>query len=200
MCFTYSRPLSFSLAVVSVLGCAQDHVNPAIARPELAVVRISSTRLGSNPGCGFLISANGLLVTTARLAAGDAAIGVTLADGRNRVATFVEEDREADVAVLKIAGDNYPFLTLRNDDSEPVMHIRIVEPTGISYGLFDRWENSGQAMGFTSRAMPADAGAPLLADDGSAIGVVRKAPTNSTSPQLATPIWHVIRMLPAPAK
>ena len=163
------------------------------------MVRVWSGQSGSDAGSGFLVSANGLLITTCRLSSGSSA-KVALADGRTRVATFVEEDRDADVAVLKIAGENYPFLHLSTGDIEPVMRIRAVGQSGLSYGIFDRWENSGQVINFTARVTPADSGAPLLADDGTVIGVVREPSGASGSPQLATPIWRVIRMLPVEVK
>ena len=188
------------LAALSLFGCAHEHVPQTTLHPELAVVRIASARGGLNPGCGFLISAHGLLVTTRRLVSSGTPVNVTLSDGRTLSATFVEEDQDADVALLRIPGDSFPFLHLGNDDIEPVMHIRVVGPTGLSHGIFDRWENSGQAIGFTARVTAADSGAPLLADDGTVIGVVREPSPDAASAQLATPIWHVTRMVPIEAK
>lgn len=189
---------ALSLALAT-LGCAQDHANSAIADPKLGVVGVSSARPGSDSGSGFLISANGLLITTGHLSGGSS-VNVTLADGRTRVATFLEEDRDADVALLKIPGEGYPFLRLSAGDIEPVMRIRLAGRAGLSYGVFDRWESSGQVIGFTAHVTPADCGAPLLADDGAVIGIVREPSPASTSPQLATPIWRVVRMLPLEVK
>jgi len=186
------------LAALSLVGCAHEHVDPTLAHPELAVVRVDNPQSGSDSG--FLISANGFLVTTSRLIANGAAVSVGLSDGRSLSAAFVEEDREGGVAILKIAGDKYPFLHLRSDDIEPVMHIRVVGRAGISYGIFDHWENSGQTLSITTRAAPDDTGAPVLADDGAVIGVVREQSPAVGSAGLATPIWHVTRMLPAEVK
>lgn len=187
------------LALLPFLGCAQQHPNTAVGHPERAVVRVTSARPGSASGSGFLISPDGLLITTSELSHGSS-VNVTLADGRTRVATFVEEDRDADVAVLKIAGEHYPFLGVSVVEIEPIIHIRAVSQSGLTYGMFDHWENSGQAMGFTARVTPADSGAPLLADDGAVIGVIREPSGASGSAQLATPIWRVIRMLPIEVK
>jgi hypothetical protein len=187
-------------SLFSLYGCAHEHVDPTIAHPELAVVRVSSKEAGPEARCGFLISANGMIVTTSHLMSSGSGVSVTLSDGRTYTATFVEEDHEAGLTILKIAGEAYPFLHLHNDDTEPVLHIRVVGCSGISQGIFDHWENSGQALGLTAHTTPADAGAPVLADDGMVIGVLREPLGKSDPPPLATPIWRVTRMLPAVVK
>ena len=53
------------------------------------------------------------------------------------------------------------------------MRVRVVGAAGISQGIFDHWENSGQVLSLTARVLPADAGA-VLADDGRVIGIVRR--------------------------
>jgi S1-C subfamily serine protease len=188
-----------TLAAVSLLGCAHQHVDPTITHPELAVLRVNGPEAGLG-GYGFLISANGMIVTTSRLISDGSKVVVTLPDGTTFPATFVEEDREAGVAIIKIAGEGYPFLHLRGDDIEPPMHIRVGGGSGVSQGVFDHWESAGQAMALTARITAYDAGAPVLADDGTVIGVVREPSAAADSPPLATPIWHVTRMLPAQVK
>jgi S1-C subfamily serine protease len=187
------------LAPLLLLGCAHQHVDPTVAHPEVAVVRVGSLA-GVTSGSGFLISGDGELVTISRLIAEGEPIIITLSDGRHFPANFVEDDREAGVVILKIAGEGYPFLHLRSDDIEPIMHIRVVGTAGISQGIFDHWENSGQTLSLTARVLPADAGAPVLADDGAVIGIVRQPSGAGGSASLATPIWHVTRMMPAAVK
>jgi S1-C subfamily serine protease len=186
------------LGVLSALGCAHQPIDPTLAHPELAVVRVANS--GSPPvaGCGFIISSDGLVVTTSRIIAGGGPINVRLSDGRTLPAMLMEDDPFGDVAILKIPGSSYPFLHLAGDDVNPIMHIRVVSLAGVSDGVFDRWENSGAAIGFTARVSAADSGAPVLADSRLVIGVVREPSPTPASPQLATPIWHVVRMLPGP--
>lgn len=188
------------ILLLCVTGCAQDGSADVRIHPELTVVRITDGRGEVGPGSGFLVSESGLLVTSRRLISSSAKINVTLHDGRTVPATMVEEDREAEVILLKIPGSHYPFLHLRDEDIEPVMPVRVIGVDHQSQGVFDHWEETGRLIGFTARVTPADAGAPLLADDGQVIGIVAGKLDATGSVQLATPVWHITRMLPADGK
>lgn len=63
-------------------------------------------------GSGFLVTANGYIVTNAHLAADSEEIFVHLYDGRQFSATLVGQDSNTDIAMIKISGDNFPFLEL----------------------------------------------------------------------------------------
>jgi S1-C subfamily serine protease len=199
LCFRATTVLAI-LGVGLALGCAHPPIDPTIAHPELAVVRVANSGSPPAAGCGFIISSDGLVVTSSRLIAAGGPINVRLSDGRVLQATFMENDPAGDVALLKIPSGSYPSLHLAGDDINPIMHIRVVGLGGVSDGVFGQWENSGAAIGFTASVSAADSGAPVVADSGLVIGVVREPSPTPTSPQWATPIWHVARMLPAQAQ
>jgi len=67
-------------------------------------------------GSGFLISADGNIMTNAHVVKGAEKIEVTLNDGQVLPATLVGTDPQTDVAIIKIEGKNYPFLTLGDSD------------------------------------------------------------------------------------
>jgi hypothetical protein len=189
-------------AVVFCAGCSVEH-NPAIARPESAVVRIIS--LGEDPGHviegrGFFITSDGLIVTRLHLINPAGEILVTPSGGHEVKGRFVQEDKASDLALIRIPGHNYPFLRLFDDEIVPGMHVRVLGSEGINHGVFDHWENTGQTMAFTAHIGLNDAGAPLLADDGRVVGVVRGLSQSQAAPNDAAPIWHVFQMMPELAR
>lgn len=69
-------------------------------------------------GSGFIISADGFIMTNAHVVKGADKIIAVLNDGRELDATLVGSDPHTDIAIIKIEGKNFPFLTL--GDSEEI--------------------------------------------------------------------------------
>jgi serine protease Do len=67
-------------------------------------------------GSGFLISAEGHIVTNYHVIRDGASITVVLNDGREFEAKVVGSDPRTDIAVLKIEGDSFPYLKFGNSD------------------------------------------------------------------------------------
>lgn len=67
-------------------------------------------------GSGFLVSADGYILTNAHVIKGAEKITVVFHDGKELDATVVGTDAHTDVAVVKVEGKNFPFLRL--GDSE----------------------------------------------------------------------------------
>lgn len=65
-------------------------------------------------GSGFLLTANGYIITNAYLAWGTEEILVRLYDGREFSAMQVGQDPNTDIAMLKITGEDFPFLELED--------------------------------------------------------------------------------------
>lgn len=184
--------------VVPLAGCTS-HPDPTVLHPELAVVKI--TTLSADPGQstearGFFVTADGLIVTCLHNVGRDGTVIVTPAKGPALPAEFVQEDKEADLVLIKIPGDHRPFLHLYEGEVLPGMHVRLVGGDGVSHGVFDHWENLGKEMAFTARIGVADGGAPLLGDDGRVIGVARGIVPDRPSANVATPVWRILRMMP----
>lgn len=77
---------------------------PPIPQPQLS------------QGSGFLISSDGHIMTNAHVVKGADKIEVTLNDGQVLPATLVGADPQTDIALIKIEGKDYPFLSLGNSD------------------------------------------------------------------------------------
>lgn len=86
-------------------------------------------------GSGFLISADGFVLTNEHVVHNASKIVVTMSDGSTADASVVGTDYITDVALLKIEGDNYPYIRL--GDSDEVIIGEWVIALGNPFGLFE---------------------------------------------------------------
>jgi S1-C subfamily serine protease len=142
-------------------------------------------------GSGFLISADGSIVTNNHVVADDAAkYKVVRSDGTEYAATVVAKDAVLDVAVLKIEAKDLPFLAFGDSDAlkagqtvvaigNPLNEFRNTVSVGVVSGLARRI-TAGSAQGTeqlegliqTDAAInPGNSGGPLLNLKGEVIGV-----------------------------
>jgi serine protease Do len=84
-------------------------------------------------GSGVLVSADGSILTNHHVVDGADKITVLMSDNKSYKAKVVGSDQPSDLAVLKIEGENLPFLTLGNSDTVRVGDIvlAIGNPLGI---------------------------------------------------------------------
>jgi serine protease Do len=86
-------------------------------------------------GSGFLISADGYIVTNDHVAGRASKVIVTMTDGRQYDAKIIGSDPTSDIALLKIEGSNLPFINLGNSDDVIVGEWAIA--LGNPFGLFE---------------------------------------------------------------
>src|SRR5580765_3277806 len=106
------------ILLFTFLGRAAEGPSPVPSLQEKAmpaVVSLYSARPGgeqaTSRGVGFLVSSNGILVTARHVSEANSELVAFTADGRkHQVTGFYDEDRDYDVAVLKIDGQGFPFL------------------------------------------------------------------------------------------
>lgn len=107
-----------------------------------AVVRISTMQVVSDfffsyetsgLGSGFIISPNGDIVTNNHVISGAKKITVTLSDGSEYEATVIGKDPSSDIALIKIDGNNLPYLSF--GDSSALKVGQVVIAIGNPYGL-----------------------------------------------------------------
>ncbi|MDQ3181679.1 MAG: Do family serine endopeptidase [Acidobacteriota bacterium] len=84
-------------------------------------------------GSGVIISADGTVLTNHHVIDGAEKITVTMNDNKTFVAKVIGSDPPSDLAVLKIEGENLPFLNLGNSDNVRVGDIALAigNPLGI---------------------------------------------------------------------
>ncbi|HWE93670.1 MAG TPA: serine protease [Tepidisphaeraceae bacterium] len=185
-------------AAFALGGCGAKPVS-TLLHPDAALVRVRSNATEGKPaeeGLGFFASPDGIVVTCARVVHGAQAVTVVAPDGSTLAARVLQEDADAGVAILKVAGKNLPSLALFDGDIAPGMHVRMLGEGGIVHGVFDQWENFGRDVDFTARVGPGDCGAPLLADDGKVMGIVLGHFEGRPTSSRAAPVWRVLQMMP----
>lgn len=88
---------------------------------------------GTSMGTGFIISADGYVLTNHHVVEGSDEVKVKLSDRREFTAKVVGSDEKSDVALLKIAGNALPFL--RTGESNQLKPGQWVVAIGSPFGL-----------------------------------------------------------------
>jgi len=135
-------------------------------------------------GSGFLITADGYILTNSHVVDGADKIKVKLHGGREVEAKLIGKDPRSDIAVIKIEGNGYPFLALGDSDAIEVGEwvIAIGNPFGLSesitVGIVSAKGRSGIGLADyedfiqTDAAInPGNSGGPLLNIEGKVIGI-----------------------------
>jgi serine protease Do len=150
-----------------------------------AVVNVSGRRDmgGRSVGSGFIINANGHVVTNNHVVEGAETVQVRLSDGRELTAKVVGRDPKTDLALLKVEATGLPVIGLGDSAAlqvgEPVMAIGnsfgleqtvttgIVSATGrvIGAGPYDDFIQTDTSIN------PGNSGGPLINARGQVIGI-----------------------------
>lgn len=86
-------------------------------------------------GSGFIISKDGYIVTNHHVIDNATKVVVTTTQGKTYDAEIIGSDATVDVALLKIKGDDFPYLKLANSDNVLIGEWAIA--LGNPFGLFD---------------------------------------------------------------
>ncbi len=144
----------------------------------------SQYRQRMGQGSGFIISKDGYILTNSHVLDRADHISVTLMDSRVFEAELVGADSQSDVAVIKITGDDFPFVELGDSEDLDVGEwvLAIGNPFGLSNSLtagivsakgrsqvgIANYENFIQ----TDAAInPGNSGGPLVNLDGQVVGI-----------------------------
>ena len=194
----------------SLLPGSENVIVKAVEKAGPAVVRIDTVKRLINPmgglfgrgpaiqqqqgqGSGFIVDADGIVLTNAHVVEGASEVGVTLPDGRSFTGKVLGADPLTDVAVVKVVGSKLPVATL--GDSSRVRPgewaIAIGNPLGldntVTAGIISAIQRTnavgeGQRVPYiqTDAAInPGNSGGPLINDRGQVIGIntaIRQAP------------------------
>lgn len=135
-------------------------------------------------GSGFFVSSDGYIVTNNHVVEKSNKVTVSLSGGKKLTATVVGTDPKSDLAVIKVEGENYPYLTFADSDAIEVgdWAIAIGNPFGlqatVTVGVVSaKGRNQLHIADFedfiqTDAAInPGNSGGPLLNVDSQVIGV-----------------------------
>jgi serine protease Do len=146
-----------------------------------------SRRVERGTGSGFIVNANGQIITNSHVVNGADTVSVTLKDGRTFKGEVLGEDPVTDVAVVKIAANQLPVIPIGNSDvlrpGEWV--IAIGNPLGldntVTAGIVSATDRSSSDIGVSDKRVgfiqtdaainPGNSGGPLLNARGEVIGM-----------------------------
>lgn len=204
---------AFLSSVVIGLGSASPHAAAAERTPQEvfqavapAVVVIKNSTSGEEKqGSGFVVEADGLIVTAFHVAAGaDNFLMVKSFDGQwHMVAEVLGFDPEKDICVLKADAQHLPVLALGDSETlKPGQEVLVIgAPMGLEYtvvnGLFNgfRQLDGVPQLQFSAPSSPGNSGGPLLDLEGRVIGVITSGFSEGQNLNFATPISEVKRLL-----
>lgn len=171
------------------------------ASPAVVLVRVSGK--DTKPlaqGSGFFVSSAGLVVTNLHVIEGAISGEVVMADGKSTpVIGIAGVDENADLALLQVQTDSAPVLKVADSLQQPgAMVYAIGSPKGfqntISDGLISgiRHEPNGTTLIQTTAPIsPGSSGGPLVAADGSVVGVVTATWRGAQNLNLAVAAVHI---------
>ncbi|MFB2835409.1 HhoA/HhoB/HtrA family serine endopeptidase [Floridanema evergladense] len=146
-----------------------------------------SRRVRQGTGSGFLINAEGQVLTNAHVIDGADTVKVTLSDGRSFAGKVLGEDKVTDIAVVKINANKLPTVALGNSERlQPgEWAIAIGNPLGldktVTVGVISATERSSSQVGVPDKRIgfiqtdaainPGNSGGPLLNSRGEVVGI-----------------------------
>ena len=161
-------------------------------------------RIEQGTGSGFIISADGRLITNAHVVQGADTVTVTLKDGRTFEGKVLGVDPVTDVAAVKIDGTGLPTVALGNSANliPGEWAIAIGNPLGldntVTAGIISATGRSSSEVGIADRRVrfiqtdaainPGNSGGPLLNDQGEVIGINTAIRANAQGLGFAIPI------------
>jgi S1-C subfamily serine protease len=161
-------------------------------------------RVQQGTGSGFILNADGQILTNAHVVEGVKTVQVTLRDGRSFPGKVVGVDSVTDVAVVKIEATDLPVVRLGSTDNlaPGQWAIAIGNPLGldntVTAGIISALGRTSNEVGIPDKRVqfiqtdaainPGNSGGPLLNDRGEVIGMNTAIRANAQGLGFAIPI------------
>jgi tetratricopeptide (TPR) repeat protein len=160
-------------------------------------------------GSGFLISADGVVVTNYHVVAGEKNISVRLASGLElAIDEVIAEDSQLDIVLLRVKAKGFPKLTLGDSDrvlpGDPITVIS--NPLGLTGSVSDglvsgvREFDGAKMLQISAPISPGSSGGPVLDRAGRVIGVARATILGGQNLNLAVPANAVAALAANPKR
>jgi serine protease Do len=155
-------------------------IEDVIAQAKHAVVRLKGP---SKSGSGFFVTQKGVIATNAHLARGEGSLLAILAGGQQLAADIIYIDADRDIALVKVDGDEFPYLSLTaaSNVRQGETVIAIGNPGGampfaVTKGIVSavgKFSAAGQGIWIQTDATinPGNSGGPLLNARGQVVGI-----------------------------
>ena len=199
------HPRLVPLALYLLLAGCRAHKPPPALRPTpppsaVRLVCIDFGRSAVVEASGFFVSADGLLVTCARVTNDAMPLGVGLPDGTNAgVSYLVAADPESDLVLLRIDGTGFRALPLADGPVSPRGPFRAVTKDGIAAATYVGPHNDPDIGGthlFSAPALGVGASGGAIVDiDGRVVGVIRGAVEDNPTECVVVPVERLRALL-----
>ncbi len=194
-----SQPSIAQLPATLAASPDDNFISAVVDKTGPAVVRIDSSRtlksrsqqagdrVVRGTGSGFIIKADGLVLTNAHVVEGATTVTVTLKDGREFTGQVLGKDTLTDVAVVKIPSTNLPTVAIGNSDQikpgewaiaignplglDNTVTAGIISATGRSSGVIGAPDKRVSFIQTDAAINPGNSGGPLLNQEGQVIGM-----------------------------
>jgi len=197
----------------------------SLVKPSVVTITSSGTT-GFSPfsvpstgvGSGFIVNADGLILTNNHVITGATTLTVVLDDGRSMAATVVATDPAHDLALVKVSGTGLTPVTLGDSSSVQVGQLAIA--IGSPLGTFTDSVTQGIVSGVNRTITVTDpatrtqerltgliqtdaainrgnSGGPLLDASGAVIGIITASSSNAQDMGFAVPINQAKPMIEA---
>lgn len=171
---------------------------------EQGIPEAPAQRVERGTGSGFILNANGTIVTNAHVVEGADEVTVTFKDGRELRGEVIGEDSLTDVAVIKVEATNLPVVSLGNSDAlrpgewaiaignplglDNTVTAGIISATGRTSAQIRVPDKRVQFIQTDAAINPGNSGGPLLNERGEVIGVNTAIIGNAQGLGFAIPI------------
>lgn len=171
---------------------------------DMGVPDQPAQRVERGTGSGFILNANGTILTNAHVVEGADRVTVTFKDGRELRGEVIGEDPLTDLAVIKVDASNLPTVTVGNSDTlrPGEWAIAIGNPLGldntVTAGIISATGRTSAQIRVPDRRVqfiqtdaainPGNSGGPLLNERGEVIGVNTAIIGNAQGLGFAIPI------------
>ena len=193
----------------------ESRVNSVVSINTTASTNVFNQRVETaSSGSGFMLTRDGYIVTNYHVVNGASNVTVTLYNGDDYPATIIGGDKDYDIAVIKIEGDNFQPVTLGDSSILKVgEHITTIgNPLGeltfsMSEGIASSVNRAINVDGtpfnmiqITCAVNPGNSGGPLFNQYGEVIGIVSAKYSNYSTTSVeglgfAIPINDVLSMI-----
>jgi S1-C subfamily serine protease len=199
------------ISSTSSVAVDQDEaVTAVVAKAADSVVTIHTE---NGTGSGFIVSADGMIVTSWHVIEGAASLTAVLSDGTELAATVVSSDQTHDVAILDVSATSLPALQLASEKAqigETVIALGTALgefPDTVTLGIVSGLDRSievgaGRSVRSLSGVLQTDAalnpgmsGGPLLNLAGQVVGVNTAVAGNANGIAFAEPIASASALL-----
>jgi serine protease Do len=192
-------------AVVNVYTSAKMQVDP---RAQW-MFGLPSERTVQGQGSGFVISADGYILTNNHVVKGASDVKVKFSDGVDYPAKVIGTDADSDVALLKISGDHaFKYLELGKNDGVRVGDwvVAVGNPLGLGHTV-----TAGIVSGIgrdipdlpleefiqtDASINPGNSGGPLIGLDGQVVGMNTAIIAGANTVGFAIPAAHIAELIP----